>query len=136
MLGPSLRMKKKMRVLHLGYPLPWAADQPTAILVPLVHKVRKKAKIRNRYNHALHLTQDTDGKVTTSQLGITNESQEVSPSPAGDHNAPISRCARKHNKSKNINNINDPQKKHRLGTVSKNILLEGLNWFTALQTHP
>ena len=27
------------------------------------------------------------------------------------------------------NNINDPQKKHRLGTVSKNILLEGLNWF-------
>ena len=27
------------------------------------------------------------------------------------------------------NNINDPQKKQRLGTVSKNILLEGLNLF-------
>ena len=27
------------------------------------------------------------------------------------------------------NNINDPQKKHLLGTVSKNILLEGLNRF-------
>ena len=27
------------------------------------------------------------------------------------------------------NNINDPQKKHRLGMVSKNILLKGLNWF-------
>ena len=27
------------------------------------------------------------------------------------------------------NNINDPQKKHRHGTVSKNILLEGLNLF-------
>ena len=26
-------------------------------------------------------------------------------------------------------NTNDPQKKHRLGTVSENILLEGLNWF-------
>ena len=27
------------------------------------------------------------------------------------------------------NNINDPQKKYRLGTVSKNILLEGLTRF-------
>ena len=42
------------------------------------HKVRKRAKIRNRYNIAPHLTQDTNGKVTTSQLDITNESQEVS----------------------------------------------------------
>ena len=25
--------------------------------------------------------------------------------------------------------MNDPQKKYRLGTLSKNILLEGLNWF-------
>ena len=25
--------------------------------------------------------------------------------------------------------MNDPQKKYRLGTVSKNTLLEGLNWF-------
>ena len=29
------------------------------------------------------------------------------------------------------NNINDPQKKRRLGTVSKNILLEGLNRFNS-----
>ena len=42
-------------------------------------KVRKRAKIRIRYNQAPHLTQYTDGKVTTSQLYITNESQEVSP---------------------------------------------------------
>ena len=27
------------------------------------------------------------------------------------------------------NNMNDLQKKYRLRTVSKNILLEGLNWF-------
>ena len=27
--------------------------------------------------------------------------------------------------------MNDPQKKYRLGTVSKNILLEGLNWFNS-----
>ena len=63
-------------------------------------KVRKKAKIRNRYNQAPHLTQDTNGKVTTSQLDIINESQEVSPFPAGDHKASINRRARKHNKNK------------------------------------
>ena len=56
----------------------------------------------NRYNQTLHLAQDTSGKVTTSQLDITNESQEVSPFPAGDHKALIKalRRARKHNKSK------------------------------------
>ena len=46
------------------------------------------------------LTQDTNGKVTTSQLDITNESQEVSPFPAGDHKASINRRAQKHNKNK------------------------------------
>ena len=32
----------------------------------------KRTKIRNRYNQAPHLTQDTNGKVTTSQLDIIN----------------------------------------------------------------
>ena len=41
-----------------------------------------------------------NGKVKTSQLDITNESQEVSPFPAGDHNAAINRRAQKHNKNK------------------------------------
>ena len=45
-------------------------------------KVSKGAKIRNRYIQVLHLTQDTNGKVTNSQLDTTNESQEVSPFPA------------------------------------------------------
>ena len=44
-------------------------------------KVSKGAKIRNRYNQVPHLTQDTNGKVTNSQLDTTNESQEVSPFP-------------------------------------------------------
>ena len=52
-------------------------------------KVRKGAKIRNRYNQVPHLTQDTNWKVTNSQLDTTNESQEVSPFPAGDHKAHI-----------------------------------------------
>ena len=47
-------------------------------------KVSKSAKIRNRYNQVPHLTQDTNGKVTNSQLDTTNGSQEVSPFPAGD----------------------------------------------------
>ena len=103
--------------------------------LPKVIKVRKRAKIRNRYNQAPHLTQDTNGKVTASQLDITNESQEASPFPAGDHKTSISRCTQKH-KKQDRNNINDPQKKHRLGMVSKNILLEGLNQFHGAPTSP
>ena len=61
-----------------------------------VIKVRKRAKIRSRYNQVSHLTQDNNGKVTNFQLGITNESQEVS--PAGDHKVSINRRARKHMK--------------------------------------
>ena len=34
------------------------------------------------------------------------------------------------------NNINDTQKKHRLGMVSKNILLKGLNRFNGAPTSP
>ena len=34
------------------------------------------------------------------------------------------------------NNINDPQKKHRFGTVSKHILLEGITSLTVHQPHP
>ena len=45
-------------------------------------KVSKGIKIRNRYSQVPHLTQDTNGKVTNSQLYTTSESQEVSPFPA------------------------------------------------------
>ena len=89
-----------------------------------LNKVSKGAKIRYRYNQVPHLTQGTNGKVTNSQLDITNESQEVSPFPAGDHKATINRRAQKHNK-----HMTETQKKYRLGTVSKNILLEGINRF-------
>ena len=63
-------------------------------------KVSKGAKIRNQYNQVPHLTQDTNGKVTNSQLDTTNESQEVSPFPAGDHKAHINRHAQRHSKHK------------------------------------
>ena len=64
------------------------------------NKVSKGAKIRNRYNQVPHLTQDTNGKVTNSQLDTTNESQEVSPCPAGDHKSHINRRAQRHSKHK------------------------------------
>ena len=82
-------------------------------------KVSKGAKIRNRYNQVPHLTQDTDGKVKNSQLDTTNESQEVSPFPAGDHKAHINRRSQRHSKHKTEKNIKDPQMKYRLGMVSK-----------------
>ena len=61
-------------------------------------------------------------------IDIKNESQEASPFPAGDNKAPISRCAQKHNK--------EITKKYRLGTVSKNILLESLSQFNIKSTFP
>ena len=84
-----------------------------------VSQKSKGAKIRNRYNQVPHLTQDTNGKVTNSQLDTTYESQEVSPFPAGDHKAHINRRAQRHSKHKAEKNMKDPQKKYRLGTVSK-----------------
>ena len=63
-------------------------------------KVSKGAKIRNRYNQVPHLTQDTNGKVTNSQLDTTNESQEVTPFPAGDQKAHINRPTQRHSKHK------------------------------------
>ena len=61
-------------------------------------KVSKCAKIRNRYNQVPHPTQDTNGKVAYSQLDTTNENQEASPIPAGDHKAHINRRVQRHNK--------------------------------------
>ena len=81
-------------------------------------KVSKGAKIRNQYNQVSLLTQDTNVKVTNSQLNTTNESQEVCPFPAGNHKAHINRRAQRHSKHKAEKNIKDPQKKYRLGTVS------------------
>ena len=64
------------------------------------HKVRKGAHIRNRYNQIPHLTQNNNMKVTNSQLYTTNESQEVSPFPAGDYKAQINRRTQRQSKHK------------------------------------
>ena len=54
-------------------------------------KVKKKAKIRKRYNQVPHLTQDTTCESNKNTINITNTSQEVSPFPAGDHKAAMNR---------------------------------------------
>ena len=70
----------------------------------MIIKISKGAKIRNRYNQVPHLTQDTNAKVTNSQLYTTTKSKEVSPFLAGDHKAQINRA------HKDITNTR--QKKH------------------------
>ena len=46
----------------------------------------KEAKIRNRYNQVPHLTQDTTQESDKNTIKhYTQESQVVSPFPAGDH---------------------------------------------------
>ena len=67
---------------------------------------RKKAKIRNQYNQATHLlTQDTawESDKNTIKHHI-QESQEVSPFPAGDHKAAM-------NRQENITNTKHKQQK-------------------------
>ena len=98
----------------------------------VVYIESKGAKIRNRYNQVPHLTQVTNGKVTNSQLDTTNESQEVSPLPAGDHKAHIDRRVQRHSKHKTEKNINDPQKRCRLGTVIK---IKSTNQLSAQVVH-
>ena len=54
-------------------------------------KVKKTAKIRNRYNQVPHLTQDTKCESNKITINITYKSQEVNPFPAGDHMAAMDR---------------------------------------------
>ena len=95
--------------------------QQTACLVVnpiMVGKVSKGAKIRNRYNQVPHLNQDTKGKVTNLQQDTTNENQEVSPFPAGEHKAHINGRSQRHSKH-TTEKTKILHKKCRLGMVSK-----------------
>ena len=87
--------------------IPQLVDDPSS---PVGIIVSKGTKIKIRYNQVLHLTQDTNGKVTNSQLDTTNESQEVSPFPAGDHKTHINRHAQRQSKHKT-------EQKHKRSTI-------------------
>ena len=75
-----------------------------------VFKVRKKAKIKNRYNQVPHLTHDTIWESEkNTQENITY---------------------------KKAQRLELPQNKHRLGMVSKNIFTGGLKLVSWYQPHP
>ena len=98
----------------------WLCDARNLKWLPsIAFNVRKATKIRNRYNQIPHLTQDItwESHKKTRKTYKKNKSQEVSPFPAGDHKAAMNR--RESMNTQDINNTHDPQKKYRLGTVSK-----------------
>ena len=74
-------------------------------------KVRKKAKIRNRYNQEPHLNQDTEWESDKIQENITH--REITHFPSGDHKTARHRLD---NMSKTNPN---PQKEYCLRTVNK-----------------
>ena len=89
-------------------------------IVNCVPKVSKVAKIRNRYNQVPHLTQDTNGKVTNSQkTPQTRAKRSALSQQVTDHEAHINRRTQNIANTRQNKNIEDPQKKYRLGTVSK-----------------
>ena len=110
----------------------WACSIWTSWVQDL-YKVRKKAKIRNRYNQIPHLTQSTilESDKNTRKHRI-QESQEFSSFPAGDHKAAMNISD---SMAQNTNYKKDPQNKHRLGTVCMKITgeLKNVWWY---QLHP
>ena len=104
---------------------------------PCLDKVSKGAKISNQYNQIPHLTQDSNGKVTNSQLDTTNECQEVSPLLAGDHNAHINRRAQRNSKHKTEKkNIKKIHKRSTPLEWSVKYFTGGLKPVSPRQPHP
>ena len=87
----QIQSYKLMRNRSNGWPMlihkSWVKNKITSL-----HKVSKTAKIRNRYNQLLHLTQDTiwESDNNTRKHNV-QESQDVSPFPACDHKAAMNR---------------------------------------------
>ena len=81
--------------------------------------VSKGAKIRNRYNQVLHLTQDTNGKVTNSQKTPQTRAKRPAPSQQVTTKHTQTDAHKDIANTRQNKNIKDPQKKYRLGTVSK-----------------
>ena len=103
---------------------------------PILIEVRKRTKIRNRYNKAPHLTKNTNWESDSFTIRHhKQESQEASPLSEGDHEASINRCTRKHNRIK----TETTQMYHKRSTTlerSLNILLEGQNRLHGAPTSP
>ena len=74
----------------------------------------------NRYNQVPHLPETPIWESDkNTRKHHTQESKEVSLFPAGDHKAAKTDKTVLLRQTWNTNNEKDPQKKHRLGSVSK-----------------
>ena len=68
------RCFKTLRNIH--FLCSWSSGFSVQHMLGGEFKVSKGAKIRDWYNEVPHMTQDTKGKVTKSQLDTTNEHQQ------------------------------------------------------------
>ena len=66
-------------------------EQPIYVVLCIQYETKNGDKDLNRNNQVPHLTQDTKWDSNNLTIYTTNESQEVSPFPAGDRKAPMSR---------------------------------------------
>ena len=93
-------------------------------------KVRKKAKIRKRYNEVPHLTQDTtweSNKNTKKILPTRAKRSAFSQQVTTRHQWTCAKAL----ETQDTKITNDPQKRYRLGTVSKIFYWRALTSFTA-----
>ena len=91
--------------------------------------------IRKRYNQVPNLTQDTTWESDKNIIKHHKREPRGQPLPSRWPQRQQSTDAKAW-QTQDINNKNDPQTKYHLVTVSKNILLEGLNRFSRRQPHP
>ena len=91
-------------------------------------KVRKAAKVRNRYNQVPRLAQDTTWESDKNTIKHHKQEPRGQPFPSRLPQG-SNKQTRKHNKHKTSITQMIHKKKYHLGTVerSKSILLEGLN---------
>ena len=85
------------------------------------HSSKSKQGCKDQESIQSSTTPDPGYQWESDKLTVdtTNENQEISPFPAGDHKAHINRRAQNIANTRQNKNIKDPQKKYRLGTVSK-----------------
>ena len=98
-------------------------------------EVRKKTKVKNQKSIRSSTTPDPGYQYESVNVTIRHHRREPRGPPFPSRWPPETDVHESITKQ-DRNNINDPQKEHRLGMVSKNILLEGLNRFNGAPTSP
>ena len=78
-------------LLHMILCLHITADCNSNIAIIYVYKLRKTARIRNRYNQVPHLSQDTKRESNKITINIKNRIKEVSPYHSDNHKAVMNR---------------------------------------------